>query len=43
MFLIFTLGRLDILPTGDLGIRKAVMLKLPVKKNADRRKGQKYC
>ncbi len=31
MFMIFTLGRLDILPTGDLGIRKAIMrlYKLP--------------
>jgi DNA-3-methyladenine glycosylase II len=31
MFMIFGLGRLDILPTGDLGIRKALMLhyKLP--------------
>jgi len=26
MFMIFSLGRLDILPTGDLGIRKAMML-----------------
>ncbi len=26
MFLIFTLGRLNILPTGDLGIRRAIML-----------------
>lgn len=25
MFMIFSLGRLDILPTGDLGIRKAMM------------------
>jgi DNA-3-methyladenine glycosylase II len=25
MFMIFGLGRLDILPTGDLGVRKAVM------------------
>lgn len=25
MFMIFTLGRLDVLPTGDLGIRKAMM------------------
>ena len=32
MFLIFTLGRLDILPTGDLGIRKAVMLNYRLKK-----------
>lgn len=26
MFMVFCLGRLDILPTGDLGIRKAMML-----------------
>lgn len=26
MFMIFSLGRLDILPTGDLGIRKAMMI-----------------
>lgn len=26
MFMMFGLGRLDILPTGDLGVRKAVML-----------------
>ena len=26
MFMIFSLGRLDILPTGDLGVRKAIML-----------------
>lgn len=26
MFMIFSLGRMDILPTGDLGIRKAMML-----------------
>jgi DNA-3-methyladenine glycosylase II len=25
MFMIFGLGRLDVLPTGDLGVRKAVM------------------
>lgn len=31
MFMMFSLGRLDILPTGDLGIRKAMMIqyKLP--------------
>lgn len=32
MFLMFTLGRPDILPTGDLGIRKAVMLNYRLKK-----------
>ena len=26
MFMIFSLGRLDILPTGDLGVRKAMMM-----------------
>ena len=26
MFLMFTLGRLDVLPVGDLGIRKSIML-----------------
>lgn len=26
MFMIFSLGRLDILPTGDLGVRKAMMI-----------------
>jgi DNA-3-methyladenine glycosylase II len=32
MFLIFNLARLNILPTGDLGIRKAVMLNYRLKK-----------
>ncbi|MEW6652994.1 MAG: DNA-3-methyladenine glycosylase 2 family protein [Bacteroidota bacterium] len=32
MFLMFTLGRPNILPTGDLGIRKAVMLNYNLKK-----------
>ncbi len=32
MFLMFTLGRPNILPTGDLGIRKAVMLNYRLKK-----------
>ena len=32
MFLMFTLGRPNILPTGDLGIRKAVMLNYQLKK-----------
>lgn len=32
MFLIFNLGRINILPTGDLGIRKAVMLNYHLKK-----------
>jgi DNA-3-methyladenine glycosylase II len=26
MFMIFSLGRLDVLPTGDLGVRKAMVL-----------------
>jgi len=26
MFLIFSCGRLDVLPTGDLGLRKAVQM-----------------
>jgi DNA-3-methyladenine glycosylase II len=26
MFMIFSLGRLDVLPTGDLGVRKAMMI-----------------
>jgi DNA-3-methyladenine glycosylase II len=32
MFLMFTLGRPNILPTGDLGIRKAVMLNYRLRK-----------
>lgn len=32
MFLMFTLGRLNVLPTGDLGIRKAIMLNYGFKK-----------
>ncbi|KAF0149728.1 MAG: DNA-3-methyladenine glycosylase [Ignavibacteria bacterium] len=32
MFLMFTLGRQNILPTADLGIRKAVMLNYQLKK-----------
>ncbi len=31
MFLIFTLGRINVLPTGDLGIRKAIMLNYGLK------------
>jgi DNA-3-methyladenine glycosylase II len=26
MFMIFSLGRLDVLPTGDLGVRKGMMI-----------------
>ncbi len=32
MFLMFTLGRINILPTGDLGIKKSVMLNYGFKK-----------
>jgi len=35
MFLIFTLGRLDVLPSGDLGIKKAIMLNYGLKKLPD--------
>ncbi len=38
MFLIFTLGRLNILPFSDLGIRKAVMLNYRLKKLPDEKK-----
>lgn len=32
MFLIFTLGRLDVLPTGDLGIKKSIMVNYGLRK-----------
>ena len=32
MFLMFTLGRVNILPTGDLGIKKSIMLNYGLKK-----------
>lgn len=32
MFLIFTLGRPDVLPTGDLGLKKAIMINYKLKK-----------
>lgn len=35
MFMIFGLGRLDVLPTGDLGIRKALMLNYGLPKLPD--------
>lgn len=35
MFLIFSLGRLDVLPVGDLGIRKAMMLVYGLEKMPD--------
>jgi DNA-3-methyladenine glycosylase II len=35
MFLIFTLGRLNILPVGDLGIRKSIMVNYRLKKLPD--------
>lgn len=38
MFLIFTLGRLNILPTGDLGIKRAIMLNYNLKKLPDEQK-----
>jgi len=38
MFLIFTLGRLNVLPYSDLGIRKAVMLNYNLKKLPDEKK-----
>ena len=42
MFLIFTLGRLDVLPVGDLGVQKGMkilynMRKLPTPKQMERR------
>lgn len=38
MFLLFTLGRLDILPFGDLGIRKSIMVNYRLKKLPDEKK-----
>ena len=38
MFLIFTLGRLNILPHSDLGIRKGVMINYGLKKLPDEKK-----
>jgi len=38
MFLIFTLGRMNVLPVGDLGIRKAVMLNYGLKKLPNEKK-----
>lgn len=38
MFLIFTLGRLNVLPHSDLGVRKAVMLNYNLKKLPDEKK-----
>jgi DNA-3-methyladenine glycosylase II len=38
MFLIFTLGRLDVLPHSDLGIRKAIMRNYRLKKMPDENK-----
>jgi DNA-3-methyladenine glycosylase II len=52
MFLIFSLGRLNVLPAGDLGIRKAIQLTygleaLPgtpeIEKIADEHKWRPYC
>lgn len=41
MFLIFTLGRQDVLPVTDLGIRKAIMLNYGLKKLPDEKKIRK--
>lgn len=38
MFLMFTLGRINVLPVGDLGIRKAIMLNYGLKKMPDEKK-----
>lgn len=38
MFLIFVLGRLDVLPTGDLGIKKAIMENYKLKSLPDENK-----
>ncbi|MFA7227456.1 MAG: hypothetical protein WC061_00355 [Melioribacteraceae bacterium] len=38
MFLIFTLGRMNVLPSGDLGIRKSIMLNYGLKKMPDEKK-----
>jgi DNA-3-methyladenine glycosylase II len=32
MFLIFCLGRLDVLPVGDLGLKRAVMINYKLRK-----------
>lgn len=38
MFLIFTLGRLNVLPTGDLGVKKAAKLNYNLRKLPDERR-----
>ena len=38
MFLMFTLGRINVLPAGDLGIKKAIMLNYGLKKLPDEEK-----
>lgn len=38
MFLIFTLGRLNVLPFGDLGIRKSIMVNYRLRKMPDEKK-----
>ncbi|MCX6150481.1 MAG: hypothetical protein NTX22_08175 [Ignavibacteriales bacterium] len=38
MFLIFTLGRSDVLPTGDLGLKRAIMLIYNLKKLPDEKR-----
>lgn len=40
MFLMFSLGRLDVLPTGDLGIQNAIKLAYNLRKSPDARKIQ---
>ncbi|MCX7874758.1 MAG: hypothetical protein N2321_01180 [Melioribacteraceae bacterium] len=40
MFLIFVLGRLDVLPTGDLGIKKAIMINYKLNSLPDENKIQ---
>ena len=41
MFLIFTLGRLNVLPDGDLGIKRAIMLTYHLKKLPDEQQVRK--
>lgn len=42
MFLIFTLGKINVLPYSDLGIRKAIMLNYGLKKMPDEKKVIKF-
>lgn len=43
MFLIFTLGRLDVLPVGDLGIKNAIRKNYHLKKLPDEKKVAALC